>query len=81
VTEADRRQEYREAYSRWQRDLERLHAVLLDGAALDPMHRVALIRSESHSHDRYEAARRRLLGLTPDGDDESAGANDGEADA
>jgi len=57
---------YREAYARWQRDLERLHAVLLDGQPLDPLRRVALLRSESHSHDRYEAARRRFLGLDPD---------------
>jgi hypothetical protein len=63
----DRKQAYREAYERWQRDLERLHRVLLDGDPIDPMHRVALLRGESHSHDRYEAARRRLLGLPEDG--------------
>jgi hypothetical protein len=57
------KQAYRAAYERWQRDLVRLHAVLLDGAPLDPMHRVALLRGESHSHDRYEQARRRLFGL------------------
>ena len=60
--------EYRDSYDRWQRDLERLHKVLLEGAALDPMHRIALLRSESHTHDRYEEARRRLLGLPADGE-------------
>jgi hypothetical protein len=80
VTETDPKQEYREAYERWQRDLQRLHAALLDGLPLDPMHRVALLRSESHTHDRYEAARRRLLGLAPDLD-ELPGADEGERDA
>jgi hypothetical protein len=65
--ESNKRDAYREAYDRWQRDLVRLHAVLLDGEELDPMHRIALLRSESHSHGRYEEARRRLLGL-PDGE-------------
>lgn len=59
------KQEYRDAYQRWQRDLQRLHDVLLEGEPLDPMHRIALLRSESHSHDRYEDARSRLLHLLP----------------
>jgi hypothetical protein len=59
---------YREAYNRWQVDLQRLHAVLLDEEVLDTPHRVALLRSESHTHDRYEAARRRLLGLPEPGE-------------
>lgn len=67
----ERSQEYREAYSRWQRDLERLHRVLLAGEAMDAMHRIALLRSESHSFDRYVEARRRLLGLP----DAEAGAS------
>ncbi len=63
MTADENKTSYREAYERWQRDLQRLHAVLLDGEALPPLQRVALLRSESHSHDRYEEARRRLLGL------------------
>jgi hypothetical protein len=63
MAEADKRQTYRDAYERWQRDLQRLHRVLLDGEALDPLHRVALLRGESHSHDAYERARRSFLGL------------------
>lgn len=61
-------QQYRAAFARWSEDLRRLHEVLLDGAPLEPLQRVALLRRESHSKDRYEAARARLLGL-PDGDD------------
>jgi hypothetical protein len=59
--------EYRAAWERWSEDLRRLHEVLLDGKPLDPLHRVALLRRESHSKERYEAARSRLLGL-PDED-------------
>ncbi len=81
VTEADRRQEYLDAYARWQRDLERLHAVLIEGEPLDPMHRIAVLRGESHSHNRYEAARRRLLGL-PSGEEEGPpGADEAQRDA
>ena len=56
-------QEYRRAYERWTEDLGRLHEVLLDGKPLDPLHRIALLRRESHSKERYEAARAKLLGL------------------
>ncbi|HTE84325.1 MAG TPA: hypothetical protein VK821_06310 [Dehalococcoidia bacterium] len=61
ATSDDRRQAYIDAYERWQSDLMRLHSVLIDGQPLDPMHRVALLRSESHTHDRYEGARARFL--------------------
>jgi hypothetical protein len=54
---------YRAAWERWSEDLRRLHEVLLDGVPLDPLHRVALLRRESHSKERYDAARARLLGL------------------
>jgi hypothetical protein len=64
-------QEYRSAYERWQRDLTQLHEVLLDGKPLDPLHRIALLRRESHSKDRYEMARARLIGL-PQEEDESS---------
>ena len=54
---------YRAAYDAWIEQLQRLHAVLLEGEPLDPMRRIALLRRESHLHDRYEDARRRFLGL------------------
>lgn len=55
--------DYRAAYERWMQDLAQVHAVLLEGRPLDPLHRIALLRRESHSKERYEAARARLLGL------------------
>ena len=60
-------QDYRAAFDRWMEDLRRVHEVLLDGQPLDPMRRIALLRRESHSKERYEAARARLLGLTGQG--------------
>ena len=60
---------YRAAYERWRRDLDELHAVLLDGKALDPLRRIALIRRESHTKERYEEARAHLLGLPGTGDE------------
>jgi hypothetical protein len=62
------RQAYRAAYDAWAEHLARVHAVLLDGEAIDPMRRVALLRRESHLKDRYEEARARFLGL-PGGDE------------
>lgn len=55
--------DYRAAFDAWMAQLQRVHAVLLDGEPLDPMHRVALLRRESHLKERYEEARARLLGL------------------
>jgi hypothetical protein len=60
---------YREAYERWRRDLDAVHAVILDGEKLDPMHFVALLRRESKSKTKYDEARERLLGL-PGGDED-----------
>lgn len=57
--------EYRNAWERWYEDLRRLHEVLLEGKPMDPLHRVALLRRESHSKERYERARAKLLGLSP----------------
>jgi hypothetical protein len=55
--------DYRDAYDAWTAQLQRLHAVLLDGEPLDPLHRIALLRRESHLKERYEEARARFLGL------------------
>lgn len=79
TAELDRRQAYIDAYERWQRDLTRLHGVLLDGQPLDPMHRVALLRSESHTHDRYEEARQRFLGIGAEPSDSPFGDGDNPA--
>jgi len=67
---------YREAYERWRRDLDAVHAVILDGEKLDPMHFVALLRRESKSKAKYDEARERLLGLPGgDEDDPFSGSN------
>lgn len=57
------KEEYRRAYARWQDDLAKVHAVFLEGQRLDPMRLKALLTRESKSKERYDAARRRLLGL------------------
>ena len=59
-------QAYRTAFDAWLAQLLRVHAVLLDGEPLDPMHRIALLRRESHLKARYEEARARFLGLPLD---------------
>jgi hypothetical protein len=61
------KQAYRAAFDAWMAQLERVHAVLLDGESMDPMHRIALLRRESQLKARYDEARNRLLGI-PDGD-------------
>ncbi|HEY7295576.1 MAG TPA: hypothetical protein VH916_11065 [Dehalococcoidia bacterium] len=61
--DAEHREAYTAAYERWQRDLQALHRVLLDGAQLDPPHFVALLRRESKSKARYDDVRRSVLGL------------------
>jgi hypothetical protein len=65
-------QAYRTAFADWMEQLQRVHAVLLDGEPLDPMRKIALLRRESHLKDRYEEARARLLGLPVEGEAESA---------
>jgi len=58
---------YREAYEEWQRHLQALHRVLLEGQPLDPPRLKALLSREARAKERYEEARRRLLGLSPEG--------------
>ncbi len=66
---------YRAAFERWMDDLRRVHAVLLEGEPLAPIKRIALLRRESHSKERYEQERARLLGLPAgDGPDPFGGA-------
>ncbi|HZQ37667.1 MAG TPA: hypothetical protein VFD32_17170 [Dehalococcoidia bacterium] len=75
--DAGKREAYTAAYARWQRDLDALHRVLLDGEPLDPPHFVALLRRESKSKARYDEVRQRVLGLpdaSPDDDPFGDGA-------
>jgi hypothetical protein len=60
----DSKQEYREAYADWQEQLEGVHRVLLDGERLEPPKLKGLLNREARAKERYDAARRRLLGLS-----------------
>ncbi len=64
----EEKQAYREAYETWQRHLTALHAFLLDGVlpARGPNLPDAikgLLNREVRSKERYEEARRTLLGV------------------
>lgn len=55
--------EYREAWDAWQKQLDALHRVFLDGEPLRPDAMKGLLNREARAKDRYDAARRKLLGL------------------
>jgi hypothetical protein len=61
---ADLKQEYLEAYRVWQGQLEDLHRVLLEGQRLEPPRLKGLLNREARAKERYDAARRQLLGLS-----------------
>lgn len=58
------KEEYRKAYNDWEAQLAGLHRVLLDGERLDPPKLKALLNREARAFERFEEARRRLLGLS-----------------
>ena len=58
------KQEYREAYDSWQEQLAALHNVLLEGNRLEPPRLKGLLNREARAKERYDEARRRLLGLS-----------------
>ena len=57
------KQEYREALEHWQRQLERVHALLLDGERIPPDQIKGLLGREARAKERYDAARRELIGI------------------
>jgi len=61
---ADFKQEYIEAYKAWQGHLTDLHRVLLEGQRLEPPKLKGLLNREARSKERYDQARRQLLGLS-----------------
>jgi len=63
----DVKREYLESYEAWQAQLQALHKVLIEGERLEPPKLKGLLNREVRAKERYEAARRRLLGI-PDGD-------------
>ena len=60
----DVKEEYRNSYEAWTGHLADLHRVLLDGERLEPPKLKGLLNREARSKERYDEARRRLLGLS-----------------
>ena len=58
------KQEYREAHDGWQEQLAALHDVLLEGNRIEPPKLKGLLNREARAKERYDEARRRLLGLS-----------------
>lgn len=63
TTEPDPKQEYRDAYEVWQKHLSGVHDLLLEGNRIPPEQIKGLLNREARAKDRYDAARRRLLGI------------------
>ena len=59
----DRKRVYLDAYEAWQTQLQALHRVMLKGERLEPPKLKALLNREALLKERYDRARRTLLGL------------------
>lgn len=55
---------YTAAWDAWQKQLAHLHRVFLDGEPVQPDQLKGLLNRESRAKDRYEEARRSLLGIS-----------------
>jgi len=62
----DKKRIYIEAYEAWQVQLQALHRVVLQGQRIDPPRLKGLLNREIRAKEKYEEARRRLLGLGTD---------------
>lgn len=60
----DRKREYLDAYEAWQAQVQAVHRVLLEGERLEPPKLKALLSREARTKERYDRARRALLGLS-----------------
>jgi hypothetical protein len=56
-------QTYRAAWAAWQKQLDHLHRVFLEGEPIRPDQLKGLLGREARAKERWEAARRKLLGL------------------
>jgi len=63
MTSEDLKQRYREAYEAWQKHLSGVHDLLLDGKRLPPDQIKGLLNREARAKEKYDEARRRLLGI------------------
>ena len=63
MTTEDARETYRAAWEEWQAQLSKVHAFFLDGERMHPTAIKGLLNREARAKERYDEARRRLLGL------------------
>ena len=63
MTNDDPKQAYREAYEAWQKHLSGVHDFLLEGNRLPPEQIKGLLNREARAKEKYDEARRRLLGI------------------
>jgi hypothetical protein len=70
--------EYKEAYENWQKQLEAVHSLLIEGQRIPPIQIKGLLNRESRWKRRYDRARLKLLGIEEEPD---AGDEDGDDDA
>ena len=63
MTAPDARDAYRAAWDDWQAQLAKLHAFFLDGERIPPQQIKGLLNREARAKERYDEARRRLLGI------------------
>ncbi len=54
---------YRSAWDAWQKQLDHLHRVFLEGETIRPDQLKGLLNREARAKDAYDAARLRLLGF------------------
>lgn len=59
---------YREAWEAWQKQIERVHQVFLEGEQLKPEQLKGLLSRESRAKEKYDLARLALLGLDASGE-------------
>lgn len=64
TTDADPKQEYRDAYEAWQKHLAGVHDLLLEGNGIPPEQIKGLLNREARAKERYDTARLRLLGIS-----------------
>jgi hypothetical protein len=63
VVDDPTKQSYREAWEAWIKQVESLHAALLDGQLSEPAKLKGLLNREARAKEAYDAARLRLLGI------------------
>ena len=56
---------YMTAHAEWRKQLNALHRILIDGETLDPPKLKGLLNREARTKERYDAARFKLLGVSP----------------